>query len=160
MEGAGFFMLSLLNNENRHEPDGKFDGSSCIGTTTGTPENSSSSRVVFDDARTSARGPAFLFTPASRRKASANPRNSSHRVFLCLRALQLRTPFTGASVAGSPVIRSPTSDLPALKGVSSYGSYRDFKWTSVLGKQSPGLLRDFRGTLLPVSWGYFAESLL
>ncbi|KAK7262996.1 hypothetical protein RJT34_30580 [Clitoria ternatea] len=76
----------------------------------------------------------------------------------------LRPPFTGASVAGSPVIRSPTSlTFRHWAGVSLHTWSYDFVETCVFGKQSPGpghcdpLCEE--APLLPKLRGYFAEFL-
>ncbi|XLT62555.1 hypothetical protein HN873_019079, partial [Arachis hypogaea] len=76
----------------------------------------------------------------------------------------LRPPFTGASVAGSPVIRSPTSlTFRHWAGVSPHTWSYDFAETCVFGKQSPGpghcdpLCEG--APLLPKLRGYFAEFL-
>ncbi|KAK7293757.1 hypothetical protein RJT34_16630 [Clitoria ternatea] len=79
-------------------------------------------------------------------------------------ANKLRPPFTGASVAGSPVIRSPTSlTFQHWAGVSPHTWSYDFAETCVFGKQSPGpghcdpLCEE--PPLLPKLRGYFAEFL-
>lgn len=86
------------------------------------------------------------------------------RNFATLGPLLLRPPFTGASVAGSPVIRSPTSlTFRHWAGVSPHTWSYDFAETCVFGKQSPGpghcdpLCEG--APLLPKLRGYFAEFL-
>lgn len=86
------------------------------------------------------------------------------RNFATLGPLLLRPPFTGASVAGSPVIRSPTSlTFRHWAGVSPHTWSYDFAETCVFGKQSPGpghcdpLCEE--APLLPKLRGYFAEFL-
>ena len=86
------------------------------------------------------------------------------RNFATLGPLELRPPFTGASVAGSPVIRSPTSlTFRHWAGVSPHTWSYDFAETCVFGKQSPGpghcdpLCEE--APLLPKLRGYFAEFL-
>ncbi|KAL2224738.1 UNVERIFIED_CONTAM: putative protein ORF91 [Sesamum indicum] len=59
--------------------------------------------------------------------------------FRYLRTVIVTAPFTGASVAGSPVIRSPTSlTFRHWAGVSPHTWSYDFAETCVFGKQSPG----------------------
>lgn len=86
------------------------------------------------------------------------------RNFATLGPLLLRPPFTGASVAGFPVIRSPTSlTFRHWAGVSPHTWSYDFAETCVFGKQSPGpghcdpLCEE--APLLPKLRGYFAEFL-
>ncbi|QHO46461.1 uncharacterized protein DS421_6g187610 [Arachis hypogaea] len=68
-------------------------------------------------------------------------RNLPDKEFRYLRTVILRPPFTGASVAGSPVIRSPTSlTFRHWAGVSPHTWSYDFAETCVFGKQSPGLV--------------------
>lgn len=86
------------------------------------------------------------------------------RNFATLGPLLLRPPFTGASVACFPVIRSPTSlTFRHWAGVSPHTWSYDFAETCVFGKQSPGpshcdpLCEE--APLLPKLRGYFAEFL-